>query len=154
MGKVIDIRKPVIGACEYVALPELSIPRIKSRVDTGARTSALHAYDIEEFERDGQRWVSFRAHTGDTDYSPSVYNEMPLLSRRKVKNTSGVPESRYVIRTRFVLGAHQWDCDLTLADRENMRFQMLLGRRAIRGRFLVDPDHVFVQGRPRIRPDG
>lgn len=149
MGKVLDLNKPVIGACEYVALPDLSIPRIKARVDTGARTSSLHAFDLKEFRRDGRRWISFCAYTGDTDHSPRVHNEVPLVDRRKVKNTSGVAETRYVIRTQFLLGTHSWNCEITLSDRENMRFQMLLGRLAIRARFLVDPDHVFVQGRPR-----
>lgn len=145
--KVVDLNKPVIGACEYVSLPELDIPRIKARVDTGARTSALHAYDIEAFRRGGERWVRFRVHTGDTDFSPSVKNEAPVVDYRRVKNTSGTSEKRFVIQTLFRLGSTEWQCELTLADRERMRFPMLLGRLAIRGRFLVDPDHVFIHGR-------
>ena len=149
MAKIVDLQKPVIGACEYIALPDLNIHRIKARVDTGARTSALHAVDVEPFEKESKNWVRFLAFSGDTDHTPPVECACPMADRRKVRNTSGKGEWRYVVTTEFVLGSHRWQCEVTLATRDSMRYQMLLGRLAIRGRFLVDTDHVFVQGKPR-----
>ena len=144
------MHKPVIGQAEWLGLPELGIAKIKTRIDTGARTSALHAFDIEKFHKSRWPYLSFRVYMGDTKRSKIVACEARLMDERMVRNTSGIAEQRYVIRTRMVIGSQDFSCDLTLADRKQMKFNMLLGRSAMHGRFLVDPDHVFLQGKPKI----
>lgn len=137
----------VIGWREVVSLPALGVFDMRAKIDTGARTSALHAEDQEIFERDGRRWVRFRvpASRHHDDYRV----EFPILDERDIKNTSGVPEKRIVIRTILVLGAHQWHVDVSLADRSNMGFDMILGRTAIRRHnVLVDAGRSFLAGKP------
>ncbi|TMV07139.1 ATP-dependent zinc protease [Ruegeria sediminis] len=120
----------IIGWMEYVDLPDLPLHDIKAKIDTGARTSALHAEDIRRFTRDGHVWVSFR--TESTDGGPDVWIEAPVKEKRNIKNTSGVPENRIVIRTTFRLGDQSWPVDLSLTDRKNMTFQMIVGRAALK----------------------
>jgi len=148
--RIARLHKPVIGQAEWVGLPELGITKIKTRIDTGARTSALHAFEIEKFHKSRWPYLRFKVYMGDTKRSKVASCEARLMDERLVRNTSGQAEQRYVIRTRMVIGSQDFACDLTLADRKQMKFNMLLGRRAMHGRFLVDPDHVFLQGKPKI----
>ena len=128
----------VIGWQERIDLPLLGIADLRAKIDTGARTSALHATDIETFERDGLPWVRF--HTGFDDDSHDTNAEAPVHDRREITNTSGVPEERIVIRTRFRIAGARWRIDLSLADRRGMTFRMIVGRSALRrGDILVDP---------------
>ncbi|SPF81671.1 ATP-dependent zinc protease family protein [Pseudoprimorskyibacter insulae] len=120
----------VIGWMEYVTLPELHIDPIKAKIDTGARTTALHATDIEAFEKGGKPWVRFRVV--DEHNAPGPLREAPVHEERAIKNTSGVPEDRYVIRTKARFGAKTWVIDLSLADRTNMTFPMIVGRTALK----------------------
>jgi len=120
----------VIGWMEMADLPLLGLNRIKAKIDTGARTTALHAIDIEEFERDGAPWVRFRTQIAEC--MPESYVEAPYHSERAIKNTSGVPEDRYIIRTRLKLGVRKWMIDLSITDRGNMTFPMIIGRAALK----------------------
>lgn len=143
-------RKPpdVIGWREYVGLPELGVRLLRAKIDTGARTSALHAVDLEPLEREGAPWVSFAVPLQDSK-APTTRFAAPVHDRRAVKNTSGVPEDRWIIRTILLLGRHRWHIQLSLANRENMGFDLILGRTAIRGRrVLVNPGRSFLAGDP------
>jgi hypothetical protein len=144
--------RPTLGWREWVALPALGVPVLKAKVDTGARSSALHAWDLEEFQRDGVRWVRFTVHPWQGDASAAFTAECELLGERSVRSSHGHQEVRPVIRTSALVGAHSLAIELTLTNRDSMGFRMLLGRSAIRRRFVVDPGRSFVQGRPSSEP--
>jgi len=139
---------PLIGWREWVALPGLGVPRIKAKIDSGARTSALHAFTLHRFERDGLAWVRFTVHPFQRDAHTSISVESPLAGERVVRNTSGHQERRPYIVTELELLGQRWPIELTLARRDEMGFRMLLGRRAVRRRFLLDPGRSFLAGRP------
>ncbi|WP_428674366.1 ATP-dependent zinc protease family protein [Roseibium sp.] len=137
----------IIGWREIVSLPELGVFDMRAKIDTGARTSALHAEDQEVFDRDGVKWVRFRVPASRHHSDFKV--EVPVLDERNIKNTSGVPERRIVIRTVLHLGTHHWHVDVSLANRANMGFDMILGRTAIRRhKVLVDAGRSFLAGKP------
>lgn len=143
----------VIGWREMVALPELGISGMRAKIDTGARTSALHAEDQEEFERDGRKWVRFRVP--GSRYHRDFRIETEVADEREIKNTSGIPERRLIVETLVVLGAHHWHVEVSLANRENMGFDMILGRTAVRRRnILVNPGKSFVAGDPIVTKSG
>lgn len=125
----------VVGWREWVHLPDLGDAVVKAKVDTGARTSAIHATDIV---RDGPR-VSFTLHPHQRDDEDAVRVSAPLVDVRDVRSSSGETDERYVVRTTIHLHRRRWAIELTLANRDDMGFRMLLGRTAVRGRFLVDP---------------
>lgn len=139
----------VVGWREWVALPAVGVPAIKAKVDTGARSSALHAFDLEEFQRDGVRWVRFTVRPHQGDLAATVRVECELLGERSVRSSAGHLEVRPVVRTSVRVGARRFRIELTLTNRDTMGFRMLLGRSAVRRRFVVDPGRSFVQGRPR-----
>jgi hypothetical protein len=134
---------PVIGWREWVALPALGIPRVKAKIDTGARSSSLHAYGLDEFERDGRAMLRFRVHPLQRSASLTITCEAELLEWRKVRSSSGVEELRPVILTDAELLGQRWRIELTLSRRDAMGFRMLLGRQAVRRRFIVDPGSSF-----------
>lgn len=136
----------VAGSEEWVSLPELKIPLIKVRVDSGAKTSAIHAVNIFPFQRNGESWVSFDIHPLQFDGKQVVHCEAQVIDRRIIKSSSGNRESRYVIRTPLKIGEEVWDIEITLANRDSMGYRMLLGREAMRGKILVDPDSSFLFG--------
>ncbi len=140
----------IIGACEWVALPELGIRRLRARVDTGAKSCALHASDIQPIEIDGRRRVVFHVHMGHPEPNRWQRCEADLLLHRRVRNTSGEFEERCTIRTPLVIGHSRWEVDITLTNREKMRYRMLLGRRAMENHALVYPARTFLQGKPRL----
>jgi len=128
----------IVGWQERVELPLLGLKNLNAKIDTGARTSALHATDIVEFERDGGPWVHF--HTRFDDDAQDTEVESPVYDLREITNTSGIPERRYVIRTKFRISNRLWRIDLSLTERTEMRFRMIIGRTALRGHsILVDP---------------
>ncbi len=138
-----------IGWREWVMLPDLGMAPFKAKIDTGARSAALHAIDIETFDQDGVRWVRFRV-PGDHHGNPASYTcAARLRDVREVKNTSGITAPRFVIRTHLAMGALKWPIDVTLADREEMEFSMILGRASLRRhRIVIHPDRSFLQGTP------
>ncbi len=143
-------RKPgqelqTIGWREWLSLPDLGIERLKVKVDTGARTSSLHAFDIKSHEDGGVTWVRFRIHPLQNDSDTVVEARAPLVDERRVRPSTGGVQLRPVIRTRAVLGSDVWPIELTLVNRGEMGFRMLLGRQALRNRFLVDPGGSFLK---------
>ncbi|MBB3995483.1 hypothetical protein GGR95_003139 [Sulfitobacter undariae] len=133
----------VIGWHECISLPEMGLMDFAIKVDTGAKTTALHAENIETFMQDGQKWVRFTAP--DIEGNQGQVCEFPVYANRDITNTSGTPETRIVIRTPMVLAGRQWKIDISLTDRGNMRFPLILGRRALRSRnILVHPDQSYL----------
>jgi len=140
----------IIGACEWVALPQLGIDRLRARVDTGAKSCALHASAIRRFERDGIDWVAFRVHLDRGANSTDVDCECRLVGMRVVRSSSGKASERFTIRTPILIGHSHWAVDITLTDRRKMRYRMLLGRMAMENHALVYPARTFLQGKPRL----
>ncbi|MDH5183170.1 MAG: 30S ribosomal protein S6--L-glutamate ligase [Gammaproteobacteria bacterium] len=131
--------KIVVGSVEWCEFPDLGIPAMKARVDSGAKTSSIHAFNIQAFGRHGKPWVSFEVHPLQKNRRTVVRCEAPIVDRRVVKSSTGESEKRYVIKTSLVLDGTQWPIELTLANRDSMGHRMLLGREAMSGRLLVDP---------------
>ncbi len=140
---------PIIGWREWVGLPQLNIDRIKVKVDTGARTSALHASRIRSFTREGQLWVHFQVHPLQRETKTTIEAEAQVLEYRPVRSSNGKTDERPVIVTDVLLLGVRWPVELTLASRDAMGFRMLLGREAIRQRFLVDSGNSFYAARPK-----
>ena len=140
---------PVIGWREWVKLPDLGVARVKVKVDTGARSSALHVFDLSQFSRGGKPWVRFKIHPAQRSQKNIVAAEARVLDFRCVKNSSGKTTNRPVIVTQVELLGLNWPIELTLANRDEMGFRMLLGRQAVRQHFLVDPGGSYYGGKPK-----
>ena len=142
---------PAIGWREWLALPDLGVAAVKVKIDTGARSSALHAFDVEPFRRRGRDWVRFIVQPLQRGKGPRVESEAEVLDVRSVRSSSGQSERRWVIATTAVLGEHKWPIELTLTNRDEMGFRMLLGREALRRRFVIDCGRSFLYGRRKVR---
>jgi hypothetical protein len=141
----------VIGWREVVALPHLGIEKIKAKIDTGARSSALHAFQVESFSVEGKTMVRFQVHPYQRNSHQTITAEAELLEYREVTNSGGHAQLRPVIKTIVELGGRTWPIELTLTNRDVMGFRMLLGRQAIRRKFLVDVSSSFLQSSPEIK---
>jgi len=140
-----------IGWREWVALPDLNLPAIKAKVDSGARTSALHAYLIEPYRQDDVDMLRFMIHPIQRNQDIKVECHCPIFDQREVTDSGGHREMRYVIQSDIVVGAARWPIEITLTNRDTMLFRMLLGRRAMEDRFMVDPAASYTNGRLRPR---
>lgn len=143
-----DADLPIVGWREWVKLPDFGVAAIKVKMDSGARSSALHAFNIEPFNRDGRDWVRFEVHPIQRNNRIVVVAEAPLLEYRTVRSSGGHETRRPVVETSVILNGVTWPIELTLASRDAMGFRMLLGRQAIRGRFLVHAGRSFLTGIP------
>ena len=131
--------RPVLGWREWIALPDWEVPHLKAKVDTGARTSSLHAFDLEWFHEGGAPWIRFEVHPWQRSTYDSVVAEAPVVSTRDIKSSSGAVEHRPVVRTSIVLAGSPSTAEVTLTRRDEMGFRMLVGREAIRHRFSSIP---------------
>ncbi len=142
------INKPLLGWREWVALPDLKLSGIKAKVDTGARSSALHAFEIEPYRKGGERWVMFAIHPVQNCCEMSVECHAQVKDRRIVMDSGGHKQRRYVIETQMVVGQTVLCAEMTLTNRDSMIFRMLLGRTAMDARFIVAPGESYLQGLP------
>lgn len=141
-------QRPVLGWREWARLGALELPPIKIKIDTGARSSALHATELDVFDREGVPWVAFTVHPRQRHHEPSFRREAPVYEFRRVRSSSGHETERPVLQTPIAIGGTCWDIELTLSNRHAMGFRMLLGRHAMARRFRINPGASFVQGRP------
>lgn len=144
-GRALEL--PVVGWREWLELPELCRTPIKAKVDTGARTSALHAFRLRIADLNGRPHATFELHPVQRSAAESVTVTVPIRSFRQVRSSNGRTERRPVIVTDVVLGATRWPVEMTLTARDSMGFRMLLGRGAVKNRFVVDPGRSFVRSR-------
>ncbi len=138
-----------LGWREWLDLPDLQLTGIKAKIDTGARSSSLHAFDIEPETVAGQQWVKFKVHPLQHDNSQYVCCRAPVKDYRQITDSGGHRSMRYVIETRIQLGDDTVLAEVTLADRKDMLFRMLIGRTAMKGRYLVDPARSYCAGGQR-----
>jgi hypothetical protein len=146
---MIENNKLIIGWREWVALPELGIPAVKAKIDTGARTSALDTFSLETFTLDGKLRARFGVHPVRRRPDIKIFCIADVIDERIVTNSGGRQEQRLVIRTPVRMGHLEWPIEITLANRESMRFRMLLGRSALNERVLVDTDASYLIGNLR-----
>lgn len=141
----VDAGPVLVGWREWAEMPELGLIRVAAKIDTGARTSALHADSIETFEKDGQHFVRFDV-SGEGESVP--WHEAPVADQRSVRSSNGEVELRIVIRTGLSLAGQVWPIDVSLTNRERMELPMLIGREALAGRLIVDPGRSWLLGQP------
>ncbi|WP_394240488.1 ATP-dependent zinc protease family protein [Vibrio astriarenae] len=141
-------KKIITGWREYLSLPQLGIEKIKAKVDTGARTSCIHAFKVEAFEKhvdeQTQQWVRFWVHPNQHDEQTEIVCEAKVIDERLVRDSGGHETMRYVIETDLHIDNQSWPIEVTLTNRDNMAFRMLLGRTAMENRILVDPAASFL----------
>lgn len=138
----------VVGWREWVSLPTLGIARIKAKLDTGARTSALHAHKSERYTERGAPFVRLHVQPRQREGGPLVVIETAIIDERTVSDSSGHRERRIVVASEVLLGAARWPIELTVTNRDSLRFRMLLGRSAMHGHLIIDPDRSYVLGKP------
>lgn len=141
----------MLGWREWVGLPELNIPHIKAKIDTGARSSALHAFSIDPYRKGHQRWVMFAIHPVQKCDDIIIECHAPIKDQRVVSDSGGHKQRRYVIETPLLIGPTLLTVEMTLTNRDSMRFRMLLGRTAMNKRFIIDPAASYLQGNMPIR---
>lgn len=141
---------PMLGWREWVALPTFNIERIKAKIDTGARSSALHAFIIDPYRRAGENWVMFAIHPLQKNSDVIVECHAQVKDRRLVSDSGGHKQRRYVIDTQVMLGNFIINAEMTLTNRDSMRFRMLLGRTAMNAQFIINPNASYLQGNPSI----
>lgn len=139
----------VAGWREWASLPDVGVEWVKAKLDTGARTSALHAFDIAEFEQDGRPWVRFSIHPWQRSSEDATEAALPIHDRRTVRSSSGHSEERYVVLMDVSVCGHRISSEMTLSRRDEMGFRMLIGRESLRQGIWVDPARSYLGGRPK-----
>lgn len=138
----------IAGWREWVSLPGLGVPWVKAKLDTGARSSAIHAFDLEAFERDGEDWVRYSIHPWQRTAEEAVECESRVIAQRSIRSSSGHSDVRHVVSLDISLAGRVVTSEVTLSRRDEMGFRMLIGREALRQGFLVDPGRSYIGGRP------
>lgn len=142
---VVQDKQLVVGWEEWLALPELGLPAVKAKVDTGAKTSSIHAFMIEPYTRAGKNFVRFGVHPVPEQKDITVFCSAALVDQREITSSNGETELRYIIETKVCIGGIEWPIEMSLTNRENMQYRMLFGRTALRENVIVDPNQSFVQ---------
>ena len=137
------------GWREWVELNDLGLPRIKAKIDTGARTSALHAFELNAYRENGVHRIKFKMHPRQRNTSKVIDCVADIVDQRKVTDSGGHRENRWVIQSALTIGGNTWPIEITLTARDNMRFRMLLGRSAMKDRIIVDPTRSYIFGKKR-----
>lgn len=145
-----DLSYTLAGWREWVSLPQAGVPWIKAKLDTGARSSALHAFGLEEFDKDGATWVRYSVHPWQRSDADAVTVENRVQDVRTVRSSSGHVEDRYVVLLDLSLVGRVITAEVTLSRRDEMGFRMLVGREALRQGFAVDPSRSYLGGRPPV----
>ncbi len=156
MAHAVDEAKPreqntpphVIGWREWVAFPELGVDNIIAKMDTGAKSSVIHAFSIKEVEIKGVRSVEFHLHPAQGTNTPEIFCRAPVIGQRTIRSSNGQTEQRYVIQTQIQLGEKNLEIELTLSNRAEMDYRLLLGRDALREKYIVDPNASYLLGEP------
>ena len=147
-GAKTGAERTLIGWREWVAFPAWGVPAVKAKLDTGARTSAIHAFDLESFERENAPWVRFAVHPWQRSNEDEIIVEAPRIDHRTVTSSSGTRTDRPVVRACIDIAGQVFDAELTLTRRDEMGFRLLIGREALRHRFVVDSARSYLGGRP------
>ncbi len=139
--------RATIGWREWASLPDLGVDRINAKIDTGAKTSAIHAFRLHVTETEDGAWVEFYLHPRQRRKTPEVFCRAPLIDRRVIKSSNGQEDERLVINTPFRMGDQIWPIELTLTNRDTMGYRLLIGRDALAGRFLIKSDASYLLGK-------
>lgn len=142
-----DKKKIVIGWQEIISLPQLDIPAIEVKIDTGAKTSSLHAENIKFFNKGGKEYITFDVHPIQKHKEVTIKCQAPIIEKRDVKSSSGCQENRPMIKTNMKIGDYVFEIDLNLTKRDYMKSRMLLGRDAMKGNIIIDPEHKYLHGK-------
>ena len=137
----------LIGWREWVSFPDLGVDRVKAKIDTGAKTSSIHAFRIKTLDRDGALYAEFYLHPVQKKKKPEVFCAAPVVDKRAIRSSNGAVEDRLIIRTMLRMGEREWPIDLSLTNRDAMGFRLLLGRDAFTRRFLINPKASFLLGK-------
>lgn len=144
---MLNDQKLIIGWSEWCSLPELKIPVIKAKIDTGAKTSAIHAFNLQPMMYQGKYFVNFDIHPLQGNSTITIPCKAMVVDIRVVMSSNGHKEHRYVITTPLILGQRTWEIELTLSNRDPLKFRMLLGREALSNRIMIDPGHKLLLGK-------
>lgn len=137
--------KLLVGALEKCSLPDLQIESLETRIDTGAKTSSLHVDNIVEYRKEGRKWIEFFIHPDVHNVETIVKCHAKVKAKRNIKSSSGCTQKRYIIDTTIVIGPQKWQIEVSLSDRSNMTYLMLLGREAMEENIIVSPGESFIQ---------
>jgi hypothetical protein len=139
-----------VGWAEWIAIPELDIPYIAAKIDTGARTSCLHTFCVEPFKKDGENWLRFGLHPIKGNSEVEVWRELKALEQRNVTDSGGHTEERWVVEVDLAIGGNTYRAEMTLTNRDNMAYRMLLGRTAMKDAIRVNPGGKWLCGQPKL----
>ncbi|MEN8956900.1 MAG: RimK/LysX family protein [Flavobacteriales bacterium] len=142
-----NTEKKIIGREEWCSFPQLHIPAINARVDSGAKTSSIQASEVEIIEKKGEKWARFTVVPLEDNIENKIICEAKLVGQKMIKSSSGIAEERYIIQAELTLGEDTFEIELSLANRNTMKFKMLLGRQAMSGRYLINPGKTHLQRR-------
>jgi hypothetical protein len=142
-----DSDKIILGWREWVSLPQLNLPAVKAKIDTGAKTSALHAFYVRSYQKESVDMVKFLIHPIQANANFQVECHAIILDQRKIADSGGHKEMRYVVKSMITIGDRSWPIELSLTNRDTMRFRMLLGRRAMEHSALVEPSASYLNGK-------
>jgi len=145
------LKKPLIGWREWVSLPALGVKEIKAKIDTGARSSSLHAVDMKFYKRNGNDYVKFKIHPKQKNTRKVIETHAKVLEYRSIRSSNGHVSKRPIILTDIELHGQKWQIELALSNRDEMGFRMLLGRQSVKKKFLIDADNSYYGKKTKLK---